>query len=85
MNLPGRSPRVMIELSVLDIKVVRAALRTIADQDIDELVRKTVATMTPTGMHPQEATDNALTASMVSRDLLAYLAEVLDAEFKEGN
>lgn len=85
MNLPGRSRRVMIELSVLDIKVVRAALRTIADQDIDELVRKTVATMTPTGMDPQEATDNALTASMVSRDLLAYLAEVLDAEFKEGN
>lgn len=84
MSLLGRSRRVMIELSELDLKVVRAALRTIADQDIDHLVRRTVATMTPTGMDPQEATDSALTASMVSRDLLAYLGEVLAAEF-EGN
>lgn len=85
MSLPGRSRRVMIECSALDIKVLRAGLRTIADQDVDTLVRKTVATMRPTGMSDQEATDNALTAAMVSRDLLAYLGEVLTAEFKEGN
>lgn len=71
----------MVELSRFDLRVIQSALRTIADSDVDQLIRQTVQAVPD--QDPDDVAINCLSASMTARDLLAYLAEVAAAEWKD--
>lgn len=70
----------LVELSALDIKVLKSALHTIADVDLDWLIAATKR-QTPAVAH-EDVSINCAVSQMVAKDLLAALTEV-QREMKE--
>lgn len=78
---PGKTRRVMIELSDLDMKVTMSALRIMTGFDQEGLIRQTQRDCPQ--LDPDDVCLNVLTALMTAKDLIGYLTEVQAIEFEE--
>lgn len=84
-DVPAAEPRMMVELSRLDVKVIRSVLRTVADVDIDWLIVATMRATAPGTATAEDVTANCLVSQIVAKDLLATFAEVLTEMGREDD